>query len=552
MLSLNNISLRAGNNSEAKVLLDQVSFSVNEGEFVAVIGTSGSGKSTLLKLVAGIYEQHLGDIFWQGRNLVHDEDMSPSDVGYIPQFSIAYDYLTVWENIESAMQLRVKGLNREKRSQRIERILKETGLASIQDRLARLLSGGEKRRLALAMELVGNPVLLLSDEVTSGLDPTSEDDIVNLLHRLSRSDKRIVMSVTHSLDHIHLYDRVLVMHAGQLVYNGRPEELAAHFGVEHPDELYRNIGDVAPLIDSSIEEPPPAKEEVVVQALPNRFEQAGLLLHRRLKIFFRDRSQFLLQLGLIVGFPAVIVLFAMDGLPQIKSLNMGYDTGLIEQLVEANSFMIESTKAGALVSGLVMFQVVLLTLMGANNAAREITAERLILEKEKLAGLHVSSYLISKILFISILVLLQSVWMTLFVKGICRFPGPLGTQLALLIGVNGAITFLSLAVSSLMKTSEQASLVTIYFVGFQLPLSGAVLALPEWLSFFIRPFIAAYWGWSGYIMTLKDTRLYDVVKMVSQTTISADFLCLWVMGSHMVLGLILAYAGCRQSRWKHL
>ncbi len=115
------------------------------------------------------------------------------------------------------------------------------GLSEIGDRRVALLSGGQKRRLAMAMEMVSSPSLLLCDEVTSGLDPKSEDEIVHLMHDLSRSDKRIVLSVTHSLQHVALYDSVIVLYQGHLVYHGTPKLLAHYFGITNPADLYPRL-----------------------------------------------------------------------------------------------------------------------------------------------------------------------------------------------------------------------------------------------------------------------------------------------------------------------
>ena len=116
------------------------------------------------------------------------------------------------------------------------------------------------------------------------------------------------------------------------------------------------------------------------------------------------------------------------------------------------------------------------------------------------------------------LVLVQSVWMAVFVNVIVQFQGSLLTQIVLLTLVNASLTSVCLGLSSLMKTAEQASLVSVYLVGFQLPLSGAVLALPKALSMITQPFIASYWGWSGFIQTMRDTRFYEAVLKVTQTT----------------------------------
>ena len=142
-----------------------------------------------------------------------------------------------------------------------------------------------------------------------------------------------------------------------------------------------------------------------------------------------------------------------------------------------------------------MFQVILLTLIASNNSAREIAGEREIFEKERFGGLHTSSYIASKIAFLTILVLIQSLWMGIFVQ-ICipSLPGSTMTRLLILFMVTAAMTSVCLGISGIMKSPEQSSLLSIYLVGFQLPLSGAILTLPHWLEPISRPFISAFWA----------------------------------------------------------
>ena len=113
----------------------------------------------------------------------------------------------------------------------------------------KVLSGGQKRRLGLAMELVSDPKILLCDEVTSGLDPRSEREIVRLLHDLSRKDGDIVLAVTHSLAHLELYDSILVLHEGRIAYHGPPDQLTHYFSVGDTEEVYPrrdpNLGPLA-------------------------------------------------------------------------------------------------------------------------------------------------------------------------------------------------------------------------------------------------------------------------------------------------------------------
>jgi len=187
--------------------------------------------------------------------------------------------------------------------------------------------------------------------------------------------------------------------------------------------------------------------------------------------------------------------------------------------------------------------------MGSNNSAREIAGQRAIFEKEKFAGLRTSAFLASKAAYLAVILAAQSIWMALFVNTICHFPGDVFTQAAILFAVDAAMTSMCLGISAQMKTADQASLVSVYLVGFQLPLSGAVLALPKTLGWITRPFIAAYWGWSGYLETMRDTRFYDLVKMTSRTDLAPIAVCGWVLIAHILAGLTLAYFGSRESRW---
>ncbi len=585
MLDLRDITLFVGQGENVRPLLSDVSVRFPRGHFCAIIGPSGCGKSTLLKTIAGIaHGEEEGEIHWDGRNLM-DEDFSPAEIGYVPQFSIAHNELTVGECVSYSLKLRVRGMGGDLLDEAVARILDQVNMTEFSDRLVQVLSGGQKRRLALAMELASKPAILLADEVTSGLDPQSEDEIVKLLHGLSRSEGRVVLSVTHSLRHLSSYDSVLVLTQGAVAYHGPPEFLSHYFRCENPQDLYSQLGQREPrdwsqswkkhraafletmlgpdselLFQDSQDEPTADPPEETGETLspppeashapvpPDAFSQFVTLTKRRFRIFSRNTAQIILQLGLILGFPFLVAIFAWNGLPAVQDLSMGLGVNMLQQLQENMQFLVQGSKIGSLVSGIVMFQVILLTLMGANNSGREIAGERLIFEKEKLSGLNPASYIASKVVFLTVLVLAQSLWMGLFVHLVCGFPGDLPTQLLFLILVNGAMTSVCLAISSLMNSSEQASLVSIYLVGFQLPLSGAVLALPDWVGSVTRPFIAAYWSWSGVLQTLQAERYYDIVKTVIQTALAPVSLCLWVLCSHIVIGLFVAWLGCQRQR----
>ncbi len=565
MLELQEASFAIRKDGVDVPLVDRVSFRVGKGHFMAIVGPSGCGKTTLLKTIAGLNPESGGNLFWNSRNLSKHEDFDPSEIGYVPQFSVAYDPLTVDESIESAARLRVRSNSRAEMDERIDRVLTETGLANIADRHVSVLSGGQKRRLGLAMELVSDPKILLCDEVTSGLDPRSEREIVHLLHDLSRKEDRIILSVTHSLAHLELYDSILVMHEGRVAFHGPPSALTHYFSVSDTEEVYpclatqsserwheswlKHRETYAKMLEKPVAGPllKPINDEDAV-GLPGFITQFVTLLARRWKIFFRDRGQVFLQLAIIIVFPILVTIFSEKASGNIRRYSDTKQTDVFAEIQEVQSVRADQAKVGSAVSGIIMFQVVLLALMGSNNSAREIAGERSIYEKEKFAGLRPSAYLASKIAFLAGLVIVQSAWMAIFVNTFGSFRGDFAQHAMFLFLVNAAMTAICLAVSSLMKTAEQASLLSIYLVGFQLPLSGSVLALPEAVEFFTRPFISAYWAWSGSVDSLQ-IQVHDAVKSVIDTSLSPQEACFYALGAHIVVALIIAWIGARRPQW---
>lgn len=596
------IDAPAGAETDVQHLLRNVSMRVPQGHLMAIVGPSGCGKTTLLKVIAGIVEQTSGELKWEGHDLKEEEDLHPGELGYVPQFSVAHDLLTVEECVANAMALRTQLPGTEAFEPKLDHILEVTGLTELAERRVKVLSGGQKRRLGLALELVTNPCLLLCDEVTSGLDPRSEQEITALLRVLSRQHKRrLVINVTHSLTCLDSFDSVLVMYQGQLIFHGPPKYLAHYFSVERPEDIYLQLPkrDAADWADSwerkrshyedrlfdkkEAEEaaPSPAKERIVAapsppaemapsgtppttsnhesdtgedatapEELPGLGAQVMTLLHRRWTLFRRDPGQVWLHLAMLLGFPLLVVIFALDGIQPLQQLNQRQDADLLYEMQRQARHQFEQFQVGGIISGLIMLQVVLVTLMASNNAAREIAGERLILEREKLGGLSTSAYLISKVLFLGVFVLAQSLWMGVFVDMVVGgLPGHLITKLALLVMVSAAMTSVCLGISALSRTPEKATILSIYLVGFQLPLSGAVLSLPSWLEGAVNPFIAAFWAWSGSLRSMSDTAFYDAVKKVTSSSLVSPDIAFFVLAVHVVIGLFFAYAGSKASRW---
>ena len=564
MLSCENLTVRAG--AEGPVILDGANARFLPRGLNAVIGPSGCGKTTLMKAILGILPS-TGEASLAGQRITCTEDLI-GKVGFAPQFTAAQAQLTVAESLEYALELAVP--DAPERSRRLESVLGVTGMAPHRDKRVSALSGGQLRRLSLGLELTLDPACMVCDEVTSGLDPQSEDQILTLLRNLAEAHHKSFVCIIHNLGKLNQFDWVTVVYQGDVVFQGSPEALLGYFGIPDGLRLYEvlNASDLATWRDRwaihQAEHPesyadavakvgaPAEIEPLAEPVVPGGVSQFTTLLSRRLKLFFRDTGYLGLTLAITFGFPLLVIIFNLEGSWDVLKIPMDRNTASMEEVKQALGVQMANAQLAGLAAGLVMFQVILLTLMGANNGGREISAERVLYEKERMTGLRPWAYAFSKITFVSLIAVAQGVWMCFFVKLICNFPGPWAEQMAILAGSCVSMSVVCLGFSAMLTSPEKSSLLSIYLVGFQLPLSGVVLALPPALTWLCRPFINAYWGWSGYMKSMINLPLYDAytASMPNQSTyIAGTSLGLVVLLIQGLFGICLVVFGCQQKRW---
>ena len=545
-----NVSVTVGHGRSREDLVRQISIAVPEGSFVSVIGASGCGKSTLLRALAGIQSVASGRVLLAGHPVKALRDQLPLAVGYLPKFGAFHEDLTVMEILDFAMALRLsRSVPRATREQWCERVIDLARIRPFLHQKYRTLSGGQMRRIAIAEELIGDPAFLFLDEMTTGLDPYSEHEMMVWLKELAHGLNKTIVLVTHSVRNLRLCDSVIFLHEGRFCFHGPYDELLRVHGTESVEAIfgaYQEASTTGNFVgfdaDRSAELPePPDPHSLNTAPPPGSLSQLFILVRRQYVLLFRDRAQLWLHLSLPVTFPLLVVIFATKGLPQVRSLGLSIETNPVRMLIEHLDYLRDAFSAASLVSGLAMFQVILLTLMGFNNGAREIAKERDILEKELRAGLSPWAYVTTKSLLIACLCVAQALCMTWFVKTVCKFPGAFSHQFAILFLTTMAMSMVCLAISSASRSSERASLLAIFLVGMQLPLSGVVLALPQLASFVCRPFIAAYWGWSGYLKTFAADRDYEIVRQSTNTHIADFNVCLLILSLHVVVGGMIAW-----------
>ena len=205
--------------SDAKVIaLNEVSFDVEEGEFVAIIGPSGCGKSTLLHLIAGLEKPSFGNVYFYDKNIFEMNKrelaiLRREEIGVIYQFYNLIPTLTVKENIKLPIELDGKKVDRKKLQEIIE-------FLNLNDRLRHLpneLSGGQQQKVAIGRALMINPKIILADEPTGNLDSKSSDEIVELFKRVNKEYKQTIIMITHNLEIAKQADRIIKIEDGKIV-----------------------------------------------------------------------------------------------------------------------------------------------------------------------------------------------------------------------------------------------------------------------------------------------------------------------------------------------
>lgn len=231
------------NGGDKKYILRDVSFTIYPGELVAILGGSGAGKTTLMNAINGFEPATEGNVFFNGNDLYKNYSVYKSQIGYVPQQDIVYDNLTMFDMLFYVAKLRLPNdITKEEITQRVEEVLRAMALENHRDTLIKKLSGGQRKRASIAVELISDPSLFFLDEPTSGLDPEAETNLMKQLQMLSSKRGKTVIVITHTLQNIHLFDKVIFMApGGKLCYYGSPEEAKKFFAIENLADAYEKI-----------------------------------------------------------------------------------------------------------------------------------------------------------------------------------------------------------------------------------------------------------------------------------------------------------------------
>jgi len=396
-VSANNLTVVAND----RRILDQVSLNIAAGEFVGVLGGSGHGKTTLLNALCGINPPTSGEVRLGGVPLADRARLRQIGIGYVPQDDIVHRELTVNEAITFSAKLRLR-LPRPQIDALVSRIITRLGLAPHAQQRVADLSGGQRKRVSIAIELLAKPSILFLDEPSSGLDPANEEALMTLLQSLTLT-KLTVVCTTHVLQKAYLFDRVLVVQSGKLIFAGNSDEARRHFllqtGAEDQGSLQHSpLERIYGLLANSSRSA--SDWEVAFRRSPFAARAVPPLPRAQLTQTPRESSE-----KLKVNQFTTFLLLAARQWKIIRSDFLNIAFLLVQPLLIGFLIGWVADKAA-----LRMFLCIVATMwFGCSNGAQQIVGELPIFRRERVSGQGLNAYVLSKLGFLSTVTLAQAV-----------------------------------------------------------------------------------------------------------------------------------------------
>ncbi|MFV1362899.1 FHA domain-containing protein [Mycolicibacterium elephantis] len=494
-----------------KTLLDNISIAARPGTLTAVIGPSGAGKSTFARLVAGYTHPTSGTVTFEGHNIHAEYASLRSRIGMVPQDDVVHGQLTVNQALMYAAELRLPpDTTKEDREQVVAQVLEELEMTRHADTRVDKLSGGQRKRASVALELLTGPSLLILDEPTSGLDPALDRQVMTMLRQLADAG-RVVLVVTHSLTYLDVCDQVLLLApGGKTAFYGPPSQIGPSMGTTNWADIFSAVAndpDAANqrfLAQHGPPPPPPPTEQPSDLGNPTRTSvrrQFSTIARRQVRLVVSDRGYFafLMLLPFIMG---------------VLSLSVPGDVGF--------GVPVPAIEGGAAPNEpgqiLVMLNVGAI-FMGTALTIRALIGERAIFRREQAVGLSTTAYLLAKIFVFTVFAVIQSAIVTV-IAIIGKGWGAGAVERGALLGNRSVELFLDIAVttvaaamvglalSALAKSNEQIMPLLVVAIMSQLVFSGGMIPVTDRIVLDqMSWFTPARWGFAASASTIDLIRL---------------------------------------------
>jgi ABC-type multidrug transport system ATPase subunit len=480
-------------------ILDDINMSIKPREFIAIVGGSGAGKSTLMNALNGSNPAD-GQIILNGLDFYEEYDLFRDQIGFVPQADILHTALTVEKALDYAAMLRLPpDTSARERAERIAQALETVSMNTDTIRSTRIknLSGGQRKRISIAAELLADPKLLYLDEPTSGLDPGLEKKMMHTLRHMADCGRTVVL-ITHATVNILQVDHVAFISQGRLVYFGPPQEALEFFEVDDFADIYERIERNGAEWQQIYREKKPAHYQRYVLerqkqkyaaavlggvkkvrfGLGKFFRQLAVLTRRALNIQAMD----LVTLGLLAAlYPFTALLQLMISSPDVL---IG-DPGIIADPVAAAKTLTESyaplvdARIFAFITGLEA------VLIGMYVPSNELILERSVYLRERMVNIRILPYLLSKVLVFALFAFIQCVLYLIVLSLGVDFPqqglfvpAPLEMFSTVFIAMVTSIA-IGLFVSSLAKSPEMAMYMLVMMLFFQFFFAGIIFDLRD-------------------------------------------------------------------------
>ena len=532
-----------------KKLLDNISLTARPGTLTAVIGGSGAGKSTLARLIAGYTTPSSGSVTFEGHDIHAEYASLRSRIGMVPQDDVVHRQLTVNQALGYAAELRLPpDTSKADRAKVVTQVLQELDLTKHADTRVDKLSGGQRKRASVALELLTGPSLLILDEPTSGLDPALDHQVMLMLRQLADAG-RVVIVVTHMLSYLDTCDQVLlVAPGGKTAYCGPPDQIGEAMGTTNWAKIFGQVGADPEeanrrFLEREQQQPPlaaadqPADLGGPVHTSVRR--QISTVARRQVRLVVADRAYFvfLALLPFILGALSLTVP-GTNGfhLPGPHPDTPDESAQILALLLPAAAFM------------------------GTALTIRDLVGERAIFQREQAVGLSPTAYLLAKTAVFCGFAILQSAIITAIVVigksaptrgavllGKGTLPGTL-ELFATVAATCVASAILGLAISSLVRSSEQIMPLFVVAVMAQLVLCGGMVPVTGRLGLDQLSWaMPARWGYAAASSTV-DVRHLVPASLLPQDRFWEHTRKIWLFDMGMLAALTVIYAGF--VRWK--